>query len=114
MRGRRDALGSVLGLAVFFVGVGLLLLTFKLAYDMFSVDPSKALNLVDKNTIEIGTVGSTLTGLLIKVLLLIVMGLVSSLMASKGVQMYTSSRARSLDTEEVTVTKTEQKGNLSE
>jgi hypothetical protein len=83
----------VLGLVVFLGGVGLLLLTFKLAYGMFSIAPEKALNLSDKNTLEIGTVGSTLTGLIIRVLLLIVMGLVSSLVASKGVHMYTESRA---------------------
>jgi hypothetical protein len=88
-------LGSVLGLAVFFVGVGLLLFTFKLAFDLFSVDPSKALRLKDVNTIELGTVGSTLTGLVKQILLLIIMALTGSLIGSKGVHMYTESRTHS-------------------
>jgi hypothetical protein len=104
-------LGSVLGLAVFLVGVGLLLLTFKLAFNMFSIPPEKALNLKDANTIELGTVGSTLTGLVKQILLLIVMALTGSLLGSKGVHMYTESRALSSTT---TTTKTEQVVDVAE
>ncbi len=94
-------MGSVLGLAVFFVGVGLLLFTFKQAFDLFSVDPKEALNLKDANTLELGTVGSTLTGLVKQILLLIVMALTGSLIGSKGVAMYTESRAYTGSKEEV-------------
>jgi len=92
VRGRRDALGTVLGLATFLGGVALLLLTFKLAYEMFSVPPEQALNLKKGATLEVATVGSTITGLVIRILLLIVMGLVSSLIANRGIHLYTESR----------------------
>ena len=101
-------MGSILGLAVFFLGVGLLLFTFKLAFDLFSVDPKDALKLKDANTLEMGTVGSTLTGLVKQILLLIVMALTGSLIGSKGVAMYTESRALSATKEEVVEVKREE------
>ncbi len=105
-RGPRDGLGTVLGLAVFLLGVGLLLLTFKLAFDMFSVPPAEALNLTANQEIAVATVAPTLTGLILRVLLLVVMGIVGSLIGNRGVHMYTESRGISHDTTEVTVKKT--------
>ena len=104
--GRRDALGTILGLAVFLGGVGLLLLTFKLAYDMFSVPPGEALKLTGNQELEVATVAPTLTGLVLRVLLLVVMGIVGSLIANRGVHMYTESRGLGSSVKEV-ATKTE-------
>ncbi len=77
---------------MFLGGVGLLLITFKLAYEMFSVPPDQALALQKGKALEVATVVPTLTGLLIKVLLLVVMALVSSLIGNRGVHLYTESR----------------------
>ena len=59
---RRDATGSVLGLLVFLAGVGLLGLTFKLAYDEFSIPHAKALNLVKGQAIDPGATGGRPAG----------------------------------------------------
>jgi hypothetical protein len=103
-RVRRDSTVSVLGLVVFLAGVGLLLVTFKLAYDMFSVPPERALPLQGA-TIQVGVVGSTVAGLVLRVLLLIVMGLTGSLIANRGIHLYTESRSQ-IRTVEETVEKT--------
>ena len=105
VRGRRDALGTVLGLAVFLLGVGLLLLTFKLAYNMFSVPPGQALQLTPNQEIQVATVAPTLTGLVLRVFLLLVMGVVGSLVANRGVHLYTESRGRMEGVDTVTVEK---------
>jgi hypothetical protein len=89
---KRDFTGSVLGLLVFLGGVALLLVTFKLAYDMFVVPPNEALSLKEGETLQLGPVASTVTGLLFRVFLLIVMGVLGSLIANRGVHMYTESR----------------------
>jgi hypothetical protein len=114
--GRRDALGTILGLAVFLLGVGLLLLTFKLAYDMFSVAPADALKLAPNQAIAVESVAPTLTGLILRVFLLVVMGIVGSLIANRGVHMYTESRGlrhEEVD-EKVTVTKKEEPSKKDE
>ena len=84
-RGRRDWLGSSLGFIAFLGGIALLLLTFQLAYEMFHIPPSQSLNVVPGKTLQLAEVGAGLAGVLIRVVLLLVMGLVGSLVANRGV-----------------------------
>ena len=91
-RGSRDALGSVLGILTFFGGMALLLITFKLAYGMFNTPPDQALGLQKGQKIDFNEVGPTLVGVIIRILLLIVMGIVGSLIANRGITLYTESR----------------------
>ncbi len=93
-RGRRDGLGSVLGLLVFLGGLGLLLITFKLAYEMFSVAPEDALGLKAGQPIVLEAAGSTFAGLIVRVLVLIAMGILGSFIANRGITLYTESRGR--------------------
>ena len=76
---------------VFLGGVGLLLLTFKLAFEMFSVPPDQALPLKSGDTMQIPLVASTVTGLVFRILLLIVMAMVGSFIANRGIHLYTES-----------------------
>ena len=99
---RRDSLGPVLGLAVFLGGIALLLLVFKLAYDLFTTPPSNVLGVQGAKTIDFGLVGNSLTVLVMKILLLLVMGIFGSLVANRGISMYTSSRAMNLKSETAT------------
>ncbi len=87
---KRDGFGSVLGILVFLGGVALLLITFRLAYDMFQVPPEKALNLIPGKTLDINSTGVSAVNLLVRVLLLVVMGLVSSFVANRGISLYTA------------------------
>jgi hypothetical protein len=84
-KGRRDWLGSSFGFIAFFAGIALLLLTFQLAYDMFRISPQKALGVTPSKTLEITAVGMSFASVVIRILLLLVMGLVGSLVANRGI-----------------------------
>jgi hypothetical protein len=84
------------GVITFLVGVGLLLVTFKLAYDLFTVPPTNILEQSRQagDAIDIGKSGNNIVALIFRVLLLIVMGLMGSLIANRGVSMFTHSRTQ--------------------
>lgn len=89
---RRDIFGSVLGILTFLGGIALLLLTFRLAYDMFEVPPPDALGISKSKVIEWGSVGNSLTIIVLKIVLLLIMGVVGSLIANRGISLFTHSR----------------------
>lgn len=92
-RPRRDTPGSLIGILTFLGGVGLLLLTFKLAYELFTVPPQDALGLRGAKELNVGAAGNSLTRILIQIGILFVMGFVGSMIANRGVSLYTASRA---------------------
>ncbi len=83
-----------LGVVTFLVGVVLLLLTFKLAYDLFSVPPSGVVALTKDQAVDLGKSSANLASIAIRVVLLIVMGLMGSLVANRGVSLFTGSRTK--------------------
>jgi len=91
-KNRGSISGSLLGLLVFLGGVALLLFTFKLAYDMFLVPPDQALGVKPKQPIDLGQAGQSFAGLVLRVLLLAIMGLMGSLVANRGVSLFAGSR----------------------
>lgn len=91
-RTRRDWLGSSLGFIAFIGGIGLLLLTFRLAYEMFHTPPNQALDIVPGKTLQLPQVGASFAAVLIRILLLLVMGLVGSLVANRGILLIGHSR----------------------
>ena len=80
-----------MGLAVFLAGVGLLGLTFKIAYDLFRVPHAKALGLVKGQTIDAGQTGGGLLDVVLQIGFLLVMAIVGSLVANKGIGLYSGS-----------------------
>jgi hypothetical protein len=82
------------GVVTFLVGVALLLLTFKLAYDLFSVPPGNTLAVTADKAVDPTATGQNLINIVLRVLLLIVMGLVGSLIANRGISLFTGSRTR--------------------
>jgi hypothetical protein len=89
---KRDILGTLVGLLVFFCGVGLLLLTFSLAYSLFEVPPDKAIGLTPHQPIDVSTAGNSAGILLLKIFLLLIMALVGSMIANRGISLYTGAR----------------------
>ncbi len=90
-KSRGSISGSLLGLIVFLVGVGLLAFTFKLAYEMFSAPPQNALGIQKDQPLDLGQAGQSFVGVLIKILMLVVMGLVGSMIANRGVTLFSGS-----------------------
>lgn len=77
---------------MFLGGIALLLVTFNLAYGMFSVPQAQALGLDKSKAVDLAVAGESFAGLVIKVLLLLVMGLVGSMTANRGIKLYVESR----------------------
>jgi hypothetical protein len=94
LRTERSGVGLTLGVVTFLVGVTLLLVTFKLAYDLFSVPPGEIIYLNKTGAVDVGKSGNNLTAVVMRVLLLIVMGLMGSLIANRGVSLFTHSRTK--------------------
>ena len=62
-RNHRDWLGSFLGLPVFSGGIALLVLTFKLAFNMFNIPPDVALKMQGKKTVDLAVSGGQFVGI---------------------------------------------------
>lgn len=88
----RSGAGMALGIVTFLVGVGLILLTFRWAYDLFSVPAGMRVIAMKDEAVDLGRSGDNLVRVLLQVLLLVVMGLMGSLIANRGVSMFTHSR----------------------
>ena len=82
-----------LGVIVFLVGIALLLLTFRFAYDTFTSPPSAILHVNEHNALDIPRSGQNLATQAYRVLALVLMGLFGSLIANRGVSLITASRA---------------------
>ncbi len=84
----------LIGMMVFFIGIGMLLLIFKIAYGLFTASPATALGLNitgdPKHDPAAMLIGQSFGWLMIKILLLFLMSVVASLTAQKGVNMYFS------------------------
>lgn len=91
--GRADALGLVVGFLTFLLGIALLLFTFKLAYDMFSVNPEIAMQAAKNEGIDVARAGESLASVLARFALLLIMAIVGSTVANRGIKLYVSARA---------------------
>ena len=91
---RSDWAGGIVGILVFFGGIALLLLTFKMAFDMFSVPPSEAIQVNAKAPVELGKTAESFARVVERVLLLLVMSAVGSVIANRGIKLYAESRGQ--------------------
>ena len=86
--------GRLIGLVVFGVGIGLLLMVFSIAYHLFTASPAAALGITitgdPKRDPGAAVIGSHFGLLIVKILLLFVMSAAASLISQKGVNLYFS------------------------
>jgi uncharacterized membrane protein len=94
-RPHRDILGSLTGMIVFLGGIALLVFTFKLAYALYTIAPTTALKMNNSKAIDFASTGSHLLSIVIRTILLLIMGFVSSLVAKRGIHLYSHSLVRS-------------------
>lgn len=95
-RPTRDWFGSLIGIMVFLGGVGLLMMTFQLAYTMFTTPAERALQLQGGQGVDIAKAGTSLGDIIVRILLLLVMAMVGSWISNRGITLYASSRAFSV------------------
>ncbi len=96
----RDFFGSFVGILVFLGGIALLLEVFKLAYEMFSVPAGTAIGVHSGQKLDLTTAGTSVTSIILRILLLMIMGLLGSWIANRGISMYTHSRGIRIKVEE--------------
>ncbi len=85
-------MGGLIGLLTFFVGIGLLLFTFQLAHTLFSIPPENVVATAENKTVDLARAGDNLAIVLIKVVMLLVMSVVGSVIANRGIRLYNASR----------------------
>lgn len=88
MRGS-DTLGRTIGAVVFAIGIGILVFVFALAYGFFtSQDTTLQAVPHGAQTSAVGHLGASALSLLTRIALLLVMAVVGSLVAGRGMQLY--------------------------
>jgi hypothetical protein len=90
---RSDWLGSLIGLLTFVGGIGLLALTFQLAFQLYSVPPETALAGEGSNAVDLAKAGESFGGVVVKIFLLLVMSVVGSTVANRGIRLYVTCRS---------------------
>ena len=85
--------GRIIGMAVFAVGIIVLLLVFGIAYAMFTSPSSELLRSggAPGSPVTAAGLGSAVVLVLVRIALLFVMTLAGSLIASRGIQLYLGS-----------------------
>lgn len=91
---RNDLVGRLLGIVVFLVGVGLLAFVFLMAYGFFSSDIVGSHAIKDAGEPVATQLGRSAVDMLAKIGLLVVMTIVGSLIAGRGIQLYFASTGR--------------------
>ncbi len=94
MREYRDPFGSILGILIFLAGVGLLGLTFWIAYGLFKVPPAETLGVKPNTPLNVNEAGRSLMQMLFRMFMLLVMCIVGSVIANRGIKLYSAGIVR--------------------
>lgn len=78
----------LLGALAFLVGLGLIVFTFQQAWSLFQTPPAQTLGVKPGMELNVNDTVARLTGILFKLLMLLVMGWAGSLAAKWGLRMY--------------------------
>lgn len=85
---RREPVGSLFGILTFLGGVALLGLTFSLAFGMFTQPVETVLELKPGQPLNVNDAGRSVIAMLFRVFLLLVMCLLGSSVANRGIKLY--------------------------
>ena len=87
---RNDLLGRLVGIFVFLCGVGLLVFVFSMTYSFFHAPLSQLPTAPARGSTETASsqLGRSALALLARIGMLVVMTIIGSVMASRGVQLY--------------------------
>ncbi|MCU0316139.1 MAG: hypothetical protein MUC92_06060 [Fimbriimonadaceae bacterium] len=87
---RRDGCSGWVGLLTFMIGLSMIALAFKLAYDLFMIPPQVAMQIEPGKPIEVSRAANSLVEVLVRLLLLVVMAGFGSMVANRGIKLYAS------------------------
>ncbi|MFN3729191.1 MAG: hypothetical protein ACK4XJ_05710 [Fimbriimonadaceae bacterium] len=87
-----EGLGPIFGVLMFVGGALLLGVTFKLAFDLFTTDPQRALGANSATEgLDLNAVAGAGYALIGRILLLLVMCAIGSALANRGIRLYSES-----------------------
>lgn len=86
----RNTGSAGVALLTFAAGIGMIAFAFALAFQLFQVPPEVRLQIEPGKPIEVGQAASTLAEVLLKVLLLVAMAAFGSMVANRGVKLYSA------------------------
>lgn len=78
----------MLGALAFLGGLGLIVFTFQQAWSLYQTPPAQSLGIRPGMELDLNDTIARLTGILFKILMLLVMGWAGSLVAKWGLRMY--------------------------
>ncbi len=90
---RRDWLGTFVGLAIFLGGIAILFTIFSQALELFRTPPPVELKVQPGKPIEMASVFNSMVGVVVKLVLLILMTWLGSVIANRGIHLYSHSKA---------------------
>ncbi|RMG22204.1 MAG: hypothetical protein D6724_10860 [Armatimonadetes bacterium] len=88
---RTDLFGAVLGALTFLLGIGLLVLTFVRASDMF-LNPVQIVSTTEGAQQDVAEIGVKFGTVVFRIGLLLVMSIVGAVISTRGVHMYFAAR----------------------
>lgn len=88
MKPHRDWLGRFFALLILLVGVGLMLLCFGLAYQMFQTPPQRLMNNPQTNNPDLNSLLTGIWASVRSILLLVLMAIVGGMIANRGITLY--------------------------
>ena len=89
---KRDWLGSLVGLGIFLLGIGILFTVFSQALSLFGTPPKVEMQVQPGKPIEISSAFNGMMGVVVTVVLLILMTWVGSVIANRGIYLYSQSK----------------------
>lgn len=93
LKSKADGVGGLVGLLVFLGGLGLLAFVFRETTLLFSKPPTLALGVQANGSMNVDRAADQVFALLWRIGTLLVMVIVASVIASRGIKMYQASRA---------------------
>ena len=90
----KDWMGATLGMFVFLAGVGILVWVFKMSLEMFTTPPRVSLDIKTGQTIDLAHASDKATAILVRVVLLVLMSITGSLIANRGIHLYSACTRR--------------------
>ena len=89
---RRDWLGSLVGLAIVLGGMAILYTVFKEAWILFATPPAIVLNVQPGKPIDLASAFNAMIGTVVKIILLLIMAWLGSVIANRGIFLYSQSK----------------------
>jgi hypothetical protein len=99
MKERREWTGILVGILTFLVGIAIVVFVFSQALSLFQTPPEQALGLKAGKPLDANEAGRSGIALIFRIFLLLVMCWIGSVIANRGIKLYSESRKVTVEPE---------------